>query len=73
MAKERKVGDERIEGVFGQVGMGASDAEKILEFYDTYEQTMATVDRVKAKKTGAKFGDVLEETAKPKEKPAEKK
>ncbi len=75
MGKERNAGDERIEAVFAQIGLGSSDAEKIEEFFENYDRTMDTVDRIKSRqKKGKKFGEVLEEAAGPGTKsPAKKK
>lgn len=66
MGKGRKPGDERIEAVFAQIGLGGFDAEKIEELRETYDRTMETVDRIKSRgKKGKKFGEVLEEAAAP--------
>jgi hypothetical protein len=57
MPKEEK--NQRIEGIFGQIGLGNQDPEKLEEFLEQYERTMAQADRLRNKKK-SKFTDVLE-------------
>ena len=61
MPKDWDEGNKRIEGIFGQIGLGNQDPEKIPEFVDAYEKAMNTAEQSKAKK-GTKFEDVINET-----------
>lgn len=48
---------QKIEAVFQRMGLG-SDPEKLTEFLENYERSMATADYLRNKK-GKKFKDVL--------------
>ena len=61
MPKDWDEGNKRIEGVFGQIGLGNQDPEKIPEFVDAYEKAMNTAEQSKGRK-GTKFEDVINET-----------
>ncbi len=58
---------KRIEAVFERTGLGNLDPEKLEEFVETYDRTMATAARLRAKK-GRNFEEILAETP---EKPPE--
>lgn len=58
MPKDRDEGNKRIEGLFGQIGLGKFDPEKIAEYLETYDQAMETASQVKAR-TGKQFKEVL--------------
>jgi hypothetical protein len=62
MPKDWDEGNKRIEGIFGQIGLGNQDPEKIPEFVEAYEKAMTTAEVVKGKKKGVKFEDVINET-----------
>jgi hypothetical protein len=62
MPKDWDEGNKRIEGIFGQIGLGNQDPEKIPDFIDAYEKAMNTADVVKGKKKHVKFEDVITET-----------
>ena len=53
---------QRIEGVFGNTGLGNADPEKIVEIQEAYERAMAQADLLKnqKKRKGKKFKSVLE-------------
>src|SRR5574341_693944 len=53
---------QRIEGYFGEVGLGNADPERIMELREAYEHAMAQADLLKnlKKRKGKKFKDVLE-------------
>lgn len=75
MPKDKDEGNKRIEGIFGQIGLGNMDPEKILAIQEEYERTMALADFMKSKK-GRRFKDALrsveEEEAEKKRKEKEK-
>jgi hypothetical protein len=60
MAKDEK--NPRIEGIFGQIGLGNQDPEKLEEFLDDYERTMAMAERLRNKKK-TNFEEVLQTAA----------
>lgn len=60
MAKEDK--ERRIEGIFGQIGLGNQDPEKLTEFLEEYDRAMNMADRLRNKKK-TKFHDVLDISA----------
>jgi hypothetical protein len=60
MAKDEK--NPRIEGIFGQIGLGNQDPEKLEEFLDDYERTMAMAERLRNKKK-TDFEEVLQTSA----------
>jgi hypothetical protein len=62
MPKDWDEGNKRIEGVFGQIGLGNQDAEKITEFIEEYEKVMDTAEFPQGKKKKIKFEDVMNET-----------
>jgi hypothetical protein len=61
MPKDWDEGNKRIEGIFGQIGLGNQDPEKIPEFEEQYEKAMNQADQIKNRK-GVKFEDVIENT-----------
>lgn len=62
---------KRIEGVFGMTGLGNTDPEKLEEFIETYEKVMTSAERVRKRKKGKKFADVLTAAEEePKEQPS---
>jgi hypothetical protein len=63
MPKDWDEGNKRIEGIFGQIGLGNQDPEKIPEFLEAYEKAMTTAEAVKGRK-GTKFEDVINEADK---------
>lgn len=58
MPKDRDEGNKRIEGLFGQIGLGNFDPEKLAEYLERYDQAMETASQVKAR-TGKQFKEVL--------------
>jgi hypothetical protein len=60
MAKDEK--DPRIEGIFGQIGLGNQDPEKLVEYLEEYDRAMNMADRLRNKKK-TKFHDVLDISA----------
>jgi hypothetical protein len=60
MPKDWDEGNKRIEGIFGQIGLGNQDPEKLAEFVDDFEKAMNTAEQSK-KRTGLKFKDVMDE------------
>jgi hypothetical protein len=60
MAKEEK--NPRIEGIFGQIGLGNQDPEKLVEFLEAYDRAMNMADRLR-NKNKTNFEDVLEISA----------
>ena len=60
MAKDEK--NPRIEGIFGQIGLGNMDPERIAEFQEEYDRKMAMADRLRNKKK-SNFEEVLETSA----------
>ncbi len=60
MAKEDK--NQRIEGIFGQIGLGNQDPEKLVDYLEDYERAMAMADRLRNKKK-TNFDEVLETSA----------
>lgn len=58
MPKDRDEGNKRIEGLFGQIGLGNFDTEKLTEYIETYERAMETASQVKGR-TGKQFKEVL--------------
>lgn len=58
MPKDRDEGNKRIEGLFGQIGLGNFDPEKLNEYLETYERAMETASQVKGR-TGKQFKEVL--------------
>jgi len=59
MPKDWDEGNKRIEGIFGQIGLGNQDPEKIPEFQEQYEKAMDQADQVKKRK-GVKFEEVID-------------
>jgi hypothetical protein len=59
MPKDWDEGNKRIEGIFGQIGLGNQDPEKIPEFQEQYDKAMNQAEQVKKRK-GVKFEDVIE-------------
>lgn len=53
---------KRIEGIFGQIGLGNQDPEKLVEFLEEYDRAMAMADRLR-NKNKTNFEDVLETSA----------
>jgi hypothetical protein len=75
MPKDNDEGNKRIEGIFGQIGLGNIDPERINEFIENYERAMQTADAVR-NRTGKTFDEVLnpkteEPSAEPKDEPQE--
>ena len=62
MPKDWDEGNKRIEGIFGQIGLGNQDPEKIPNFIEEYEKAMNTAEVVRGKKKNLKFEDVINET-----------
>jgi hypothetical protein len=60
MPKDWDEGNKRIEGIFGQIGLGNQDPEKLAEFVDDFEKAMNTAEQ-SGKKTGVKFKDVMDQ------------
>ena len=60
MAKDEK--QQRIEGVFSNVGLGNSDPEKIAQIVDDYERAMTTAEYSRTTTGKKKFKDVLAST-----------
>jgi len=60
MPKDWDEGNKRIEGIFGQIGLGNQDPEKLSEFLDDFEKAMNTAEQSK-KRTGLKFKDAMDE------------
>ena len=58
MPKDRDEGNKRIEGVFGQIGLGNIDPERILQIQEEFERQMALADFMKSKK-GRSFRAVM--------------
>lgn len=50
--------NQRIEGIFGQIGLGNMDPERILEIQEEYERAMALADFMRSKK-GRHFDEAL--------------
>lgn len=59
MPKDWDEGNKRIEGIFGQIGLGNQDPEKIPEFQEQYDKAMNLAEDTKNRK-GVKFEDVIE-------------
>lgn len=59
MPKDWDEGNKRIEGIFGQIGLGNQDPEKIPEFEEQHQKAMDQADQVKNRK-GLKFEDVID-------------
>jgi hypothetical protein len=59
MPKDWDEGNKRIEGIFGQIGLGNQDPEKISEFEEQHEKAMDQAEQVKKRK-GLKFEDVID-------------
>jgi hypothetical protein len=59
MPKDWDEGNKRIEGIFGQIGLGNQDPEKIPELEEQHEKAMDQADQVKKRK-GIKFEDVID-------------
>jgi hypothetical protein len=57
MAKDEK--NQRIEGVFSNIGLGNSTPERIVEIVEQYERAMATADFARNNTGKKKFQDVL--------------
>ncbi len=70
MPKDWDEGNKKIEGYFGQIGLGNQDPERIPEIIEAYEKAMNTADAVKGNKKGVKFEDVMNE-AEANKKPAD--
>lgn len=74
MPKDNDEGNKRIEGIFGQIGLGNMDPERILEVQDEYERAMALADFLRGKK-GRRFNEAMleveKEAAKKKKEPEE--
>lgn len=58
MPKDKDEGNKRIEGIFGQIGLGNLNPERIVELQDEYDRAMALADFMKSKK-GRRFRDAL--------------
>jgi len=61
MAKKEEK-NPRIEGIFGQIGLGNMDPERIVEFQEEYDRKMAMADRLRNKKK-SNFEEVLDTSA----------
>jgi hypothetical protein len=76
MPRDKDQGNKRIEGIFGQIGLGNLDPEKIRDIQEQYEKAMALADFMKSKK-GTRFGTVMRtveaEAEKQEKAPKEKK
>lgn len=72
MAKDWDEGNKRIEGIFGQIGLGNQDAEKLSEFQDEYEKAIYLAEQSKKKK-GLKFDEIFEQAEKDQEKAGKSK
>ncbi len=59
MPKDWDEGNKRIEGIFGQIGLGNVDPEKIPEFQEQHDKAMNLADDAKKRK-GVKFEDVID-------------
>jgi hypothetical protein len=59
MPKDWDEGNKRIEGIFGQIGLGNQDPEKIPEFQEQYDKAMNNAEQSKNRK-GTKFEDVID-------------
>jgi hypothetical protein len=59
MPKDWDEGNKRIEGIFGQIGLGNQDPEKISEFEEQHEKAVDQAEQVKKRK-GLKFEDVID-------------
>lgn len=74
MPKDNDEGNKRVEGIFGQIGLGNMDPERILEIQEEYERAMALADFLREKK-GRSFNESLlaveKEAAKKKKEPEE--
>lgn len=74
MPKDNDEGNKRIEGIFGQIGLGNLDPERIVEFQEEYERAMALADFLRGKK-GRRFNEAMiaveKEAAKEKKKEPE--
>lgn len=74
MPKDNDEGNKRIEGIFGQIGLGNMDPERILEVQEEYERAMALADFLRGKK-GRRFTEAMleveKEAAKKKKEPEE--
>ncbi len=62
MPKDWDEGNKRIEGIFGQIGLGNQDPEKLSEFLDEFEKAMNTAEQT-GKRTGLKFKDVIDQAS----------
>lgn len=78
MPKDNDEGNKRIENIFGQIGLGNLNPERILEIQEEYERVMALADFMRSKK-GRRFKDAMreaeataDEAAKKEEKPEDK-
>ena len=58
MPKDKDEGNKRIEGVFGQIGLGNLNPERIVEIQNEYERVMALADFLRNKK-GRRFKDFM--------------
>ncbi len=59
---------KRIEAVFQRTGLGNVDAEKLTEFLESYQRSMAAAERARNRK-GRDFEEALSATEKASEKP----
>ncbi len=59
MPKDWDEGNKRIEGIFGQIGLGNQDPERISEFQEQHDKAMDRADDAKNRK-GVKFEEVIE-------------
>ena len=57
MAKDDK--QQRIEGVFSNIGLGNSDAESVAEIVEAYNRAMSTADFARNNTGKKKFKDAL--------------
>ena len=73
MAKGEK--QNRIEGVWSNIGLGNADPERIVQIVEDYERAMTTADFARTNTGKKKFKDVLaaEENKPEEKKPEEKK
>jgi hypothetical protein len=62
MPKDWDEGNKRIEGIFGQIGLGNQDAEKVVEFIEEYQRVMDSAELQQGNKKNIKFEDVMNET-----------
>ncbi|HSE42204.1 MAG TPA: hypothetical protein VLH08_15680 [Acidobacteriota bacterium] len=62
MRKDWDEGNKKIEGIFGQIGLGNQDAEKVVEFVEEYQRVMDSAELQQGNKKNIKFEDVMNET-----------